>query len=378
MSHYVGLDYSKRSTSVCVVNSQGTIVKEGTTESSATAIRSFLRGEHRRYAGVGLEASSPMWIYDGLRKSRLPIIRIETFHAHSVLRATRNKTDRNDARGIAEIMRIGAFKEAYSRSIEGRRLRVLLASRELVARKLRELEASMDGLIRDYALPTQKSSTTRLQRLGRLQPELREIMVHLLEARSALRRSVESLGEQVRLEANRDPVCRLLMTAPGIGPVASLTFRAAVDDPHRFSRSRNVGAHFGMTPRTYQSGATERRGRISRRGDPSVRSSLYLAARCILRRNSRPSQLKSWGVRIAQRRGWRKAYIAVARRLAVILHRMWLEEAPFIRQWSYQTTPAEVEAHGLEVSGSELGSTGDPTEVETSVEPLLNTERGQV
>ncbi len=119
------------------------------------------------------------------------------------------------------------------------------------------------------------------------------------------------------------------MTAPGVGSVTALTYKAGVDDPTRFKRSRTVAAHFGLTPRRFQSGEIDIDGHISRRGDREVRCALYTAANVLLTRSNRWSPLKAWGMKLAKHRGHRRAVIAVARKLAVILHRMWLDETSF-------------------------------------------------
>jgi transposase len=343
MAHYVGLDCSKRTTSICVVDDRGKIVEEGVAESRPDAISKFLRGGGRRYALVGTEASSPAWLCDGLTKRRFRLVRIESFHAHGVLRAQRNKTDRNDARGIAEIMRIGAFKEVQARSPESRRLRALLSGRSVLQDKLLEVEQALTTLLGEHGLELPKlpqaTRATRLSALVKGRPYLDRLGHQFIHIASELSAGVAELDAVIVAEAAGDPVCRRLMTAPGVGPIVALTYRAAVDDPTRFSSSRDVAAHFGLTPRTYNSGLVERRGRISKRGDPTVRKALFLSARCVLRPSTRPSALKTWGLAIVQKSGWTKGAVAVARRLAVILHLMWLTETDFL--WSQKGEAAQ-------------------------------------
>ncbi|WIY24571.1 transposase [Parasedimentitalea psychrophila] len=119
------------------------------------------------------------------------------------------------------------------------------------------------------------------------------------------------------------------MTVPGVGPIAALTFKAAVDDPTRFKRSPTVGTHFGLTPRRYQSGGHDNPVRISKAGDSDVRAALYAAGNALLMRSIAQSQIKSWGMRLMRTKGRRRAVVAVARKLAVLLHRMWVDGAEF-------------------------------------------------
>ena len=140
------------------------------------------------------------------------------------------------------------------------------------------------------------------------------------------------LDNRTRHMAHADPICQRLMSAPGVGFITALTYKAGVDDPYRFKHSRTVAAHFGLTPRRFQSGEIDIDGHISRCGDRDVRCTLYTAANALLTRSSKWSPLKAWGMKLAKTRGHRRAVIAVARKLAVILHRMWLDDAPF--HWS--------------------------------------------
>jgi transposase len=154
----------------------------------------------------------------------------------------------------------------------------------------------------------------------------------MLDARLVLYRTFLALENRVRNLAKQDPICQRLMTAPGVGPITALTYKAGVDDPTRFTRSRTVAAHFGLTPRRFQSGEIDFDGHISRAGDANVRSTLYVAANSMMTRSSQWSPLKAWGMKLAKTRGHKRAVIAVARKLAVILHRMWIDDTPF--RWS--------------------------------------------
>ena len=159
--------------------------------------------------------------------------------------------------------------------------------------------------------------------------ELSNMLLPLLEARLTLYKIYLQLDKQARILAKDDPVCQQFMSAPGVGKITALTYKAAVDDPTRFKKSRTVAAHFGLTPRRFQSGEIDKPGRISKAGDPAVRAALYLAARSLIVRSKKWSELKVWGMKLVKTKGHRKAVTAVARKLAVILHKMWIGGTDF-------------------------------------------------
>ncbi|MGH7024169.1 MAG: IS110 family transposase [Caulobacteraceae bacterium] len=339
MPYFVGLDASKRTTKICVLDGEGNVAKEGVVDSDPKAIVAFLRVEGRRYARVGMESwSLAPWLYVGLARAGLPIICIETRHSSAVLKAARaNKTDRNDARGIAEIMRAGVYKTVHIKTIESQRIRAVLTVRKVLRIKRIDIENVIRGtlLVFGAKLSSGGARTTYERRVrqsvgGDLHVDA--AIAPLIKVWKSLHDEIGALDLFLGGLAHADPVCRRLMTAPGIGPLGALAFRAGVDEPNRFRRSRDVAAHFGLTPRSNQSGEHDRRGSITRRGDVLVRSALYVAASTQFRRRSRPCWLGAWGAAVASRSGRNKAIVAVARRLAVILHRMWLTDTDF--RWS--------------------------------------------
>jgi transposase len=334
MPHYVGLDASKATTSICIVNEKGERIREGTVATEPEAIIGFLRGEGRHYARIGLEpVTFAPWLYERLAKARLPIICIDARHAHSVLKQRLNKTDRNDAWGIAELMRIGAYKAVHMKTPESQRARLLLVARANLVRQRRNVDNLIGAALLQLGSKLRRGSADTLaRRVAAVAPKTgvtREVLDGLQAVRAAIVAQIKIFEAAIDRVAEDDPVCLRLRTAPGVGALTALTFRAAIDIPERFARSRNVAVHLGLTPRTYQSGPVERRGRISKSGDSVTRSSLWLAAMKIMQRRARSSPLKTWGMQVAARRGAGKAIIAVARRLATILHRMWLNGTDF-------------------------------------------------
>jgi transposase len=336
MSHFVGLDASKDTTSVCILDQFGNVVREGIVETSPAAIIGFLRGERRRYHRIGLESTNfASWLYEGLARAGLPIICIEARHAHGVLKARINKTDRNDALGIAELMRVGIYKAVHIKTRASREAKLVLTTRSLVMHKQIDLDSMIRAALLSYGLKLEPGSprtfARRASELARSEPLLQQIVALLLEARTLLAAKVGVLGAQLNQLVDADPVCQRLLSAPGVGPITALTYRSAIDVAERFTRSRNVGVHLGLTPRAHNSGKRSRQGAISKCGDQAARSALVLAARCVLRKSTRPTELKSWGQELRRRKGYGVATVAVARRLAVILHRMWLDDADFKR-----------------------------------------------
>jgi transposase len=334
MPCYVGLDTAKKLTSVCVLSAKGELIREGQVETTPKALIEFLRGDRRRYALIGMEVG-PMapWLCEGLIQAGLRAVCIDARHAHGALKTQPNKTDRSDARGIAHLMRTGSYRAVHIKSSQSSMARALIKSRKLLISKLRDLQSAIKGFLLAYGLKAPRGEISafgpKAQALVRKHKQAESVIAPLMEVCSVALEQIEGLNERLAQLAADDPVCRLLMSAPGVGPITALIFRAAVDHPGRFTHSRTVGAHFGLTPRTYQSGEIARRGAVSKCGDADVRTALFWAAMVLMRANVRRSWLRDWGEQIAARRGRARALVAVARRLAIILHRMWITDTPF-------------------------------------------------
>ena len=254
------------------------------------------------------------------------------------------KTDRKDARGIAELMRMGWFRPVHCKSISAQETRAILTTRTLIEAKLRDVEMSLRGVLRGFGLKVGKTTPTnfaeRIKELVSEHSNLQVIAEALLAVREVLLREFRSFEKRVRTMARHDERARLLMTTTGVGAVISLTYAAAIDDPARFKNSKQVGAHYGITPKRYQSGEIDYTGRISKIGDKSVRTALYQAAHIILTRPVKASALKSWAMQLAKRIGMAKAKVALARKLAVMMHRMLVEGKPFDHKLPNQVAAA--------------------------------------
>jgi transposase len=259
---------------------------------------------------------------------------MEARQVNAALSAMRNKTDRNDARGIAQVLRTGWFSPVHMKSREAHGQRALLSTRKALLKKTMDLANEVRGLLKVFGIRLPKAvKHGSFDGVVRPMIEMDEILAHalvpLLDARLVLYQHFLELDLRVKRAASHDEVCMRMMTVPGVGPIAALTFKAAVDDPARFKRSRTVAAHFGLTPRRYQSGEHDNPGRISKAGDRDVRATLYAAANALLMRTMAGSQIKSWGMRLMRTKGRRRAVVAVARKLAVLLHRMWIDGTEF-------------------------------------------------
>jgi transposase len=335
MDHYAGIDVSLEYSSICVVDANGKIIREGRVESAPAALISWFAALGHGLARIGLEAGPlSQWLYAAMKEAGLAVELLETRHVRNAFKAMPVKSDRNDARGIAQLMRLGWFRSVHCKSISAQETRAVLTARKLLQSKLGDVERSLRGILRGFGLKvgrtTERSFAARIRTLVTGQAELERIAAALLQAHAVLLREFEGLERRVIEIARLDVRARLLMSVPGVGPIIAVSFAAAIDDPARFKSSKNVGAHFGLTPKKYQSGEIDRDGRISKIGDKPVRTSLYQAAHCILTKPLKGCpQLKSWAMKIARRAGMNKAKVALARKLAVIMHRMLVDGTPF-------------------------------------------------
>jgi len=333
--YFVGLDVSVKRTAVCVVDSAGRVVREALVETDPVTIVSTIRIFGEPIERVGLEAGvSSAWLARGLREAGLPAIVIDATHAAAALRTGfRNKTDRNDARGIADLMRVNKFRTVWVKSPESQRRRSLITVREQLRAQILEAKNTIWSLLQAEGLKPPKIVSPSFDALTRemmaADAGLQLLLKPLVTATEVLEELLVGVNRAITATAKRCSICQRLMSVPGVGPLVAFTFISGVDDPARFNRSRTVGAHFGLTPRRYQSGETDWAGRISRAGDAAVRRALYQAANVLIHRCGRWCALKSWAVRLAKRRGLGKAKVALARRLAVVLHKMWLTGEPY-------------------------------------------------
>jgi len=343
MDHFAGLDVSVKETSVCVVDDTGRIVREVKVASEPDALLAVLTNPTYHFKRIGLEAGPlSQWLFSAVAEAGLPVICVETRHMRAVLKAQINKTDRNDARGIAQMMRAGLYRPVHVKTLRSQKLRMLLTHRKLLQSKAIAIENDLRATLRNFGLKVGMVGTVkfeaRIRELVESFPDLGMLVEPLLIVRRTLREQFDILHRRLLTIVRDDDVCRRLMTIPGVGPVVALTYRATVDVPARFRNSKAVGAVFGLTPAKHQSGETDRTGGISRCGDEMMRTALYEAANIVLVRSTRWSWLKAWAMKIARHRGLKRAIVALARRLAVIMHRIWVDGTEF--RWTRETAAA--------------------------------------
>ena len=337
MNYCAGLDTSSSKTAICVVASKtGDTVFETTVTTDPLAIAEALEPYLERLERIGHEAGSVApWLHRDLSGLGLPMVLLESRHAAMALKIQRNKTDRNDAYGLAQLVRTGWFRPVHVKSEESHRFRLLLTHRRTLKRKLLDIENEIRQSLKVFGLlvgpRVQRSSfEARVRELTAQDALIGGVTECMLRAWSALWREYKRLHDLLIRFVGHDELCRRFMTIPGVGPVTALSFKAAVDDPRRFAKSKTVGAHFGLTSRRIQSGdSIDFDGHISKCGDGEVRTALYEAASAMLVRSKKWCAVKAWGVKIAAKRGHKRAVVAVARKLAVIMHRMWMDGSEF-------------------------------------------------
>jgi len=343
MDHFAGLDVSVKDTSICIVDDTGRITREVKVASEPDALLAVLTNPGYHFKRIGLEAGPlSQWLFTALAEADLPVICVETRHMRAVLKAQINKTDRNDARGIAQMMRVGLYRRLHVKTLRSQKLRMLLTHRKLLQSKAIAVENDLRATLRNFGLKIGIVGTAgfeaRIKELVENVADLTALVEPLLVVRRVLREQIGVLHRRLLAIVRDDDVCRRLMTVPGVGPVVALTYRATVDMPARFRKSKSVGAVFGLTCSRDQSGERDRPGTISRCGDEIMRAMLYEAAQAMLLRSAKWSWLKAWAMQIARRRGMKRAIVALARRLAVILHRIWVDGTEF--RWTRETAVA--------------------------------------
>lgn len=341
--HFIGLDVSQKTTAVCIVDAVGGRVWRGQCRSTPEQIEAIVRQHAAAGARIGIE-TGPMttWLVHELRGRNLDVICLDARHARAALKMQLNKTDQNDAEGLAQIMRTGWFRSVHVKSFETHRARALLGARAQLVGMTTRLSNHIRGVLKTFGLlPGAMRGLPfdrRVEALLEGRPDVAPVVEPMLAAWRQIRVQIAAFDKAVRVEVKANSVCRLLMTVPGIGALTGLAYVSTIEDPDRFRRSRAVGAHCGLTPRQYQSGQIDRSGHISRCGDILTRTLLYEAAGVILTRLKRSCGLKDWADAIAKRAGNGKARVALARKLSVILHSIWRSGEPF--RWTDEPVAA--------------------------------------
>ena len=333
MKLFIGLDVSLAKTAICVVSEHGEIVREAEVASEAEPLLAWLQALDGNIAALGLEAGPlSQWLHRWLTGAGLDAVLMETRQVKGALKAMPIKTDRRDAEGIARLLHLGWFRPVHCKSVSAQEVRAILSARKAIQQNMIALEMSLRGLLRNFGLKVGAISRGkfehRIRELAEGNVMLETATAPMLRARASLRQELADLEKLVRQMAQDDPVCVRLMTMPGVGAVVALTYRSAVDDPARFTSSKNVGPWVGLTPSRNQSGERDVSGGITKAGDVNLRRALCQAATVMMNRG-RATWLRSWGAQVAKRRGRKRAMVALARRISVILHRMWIDGTTF-------------------------------------------------
>jgi transposase len=334
MQQYVGLDVSQKETAVCVIDDAGRIVFEGKARSEPGALAKVIRKRAPLAIRIGFETGAmASWLWHELKQIDLPVVCIDARHAHAALSVRINKSDPNDARGLAELMRMGWYREVRVKSAESQVVRSMLVARARLVSIRRDLENQMRSLLKEngqlFPRAIGRQFRDRVRELLSESHPLRAVIESLLVVHERVSQEQATLDTRVRTLAKADQTTRRLMTVPGIGVVTALTFRHTIDDPSRFRSATSVGAYLGLTPRRKQSGELDLTGRISRWGDRLLRSYLFEAASVLIHRTKRWSPLQAWGLRLVKRIGLKKAKVAIARKMAIILHCIWSDGTEF-------------------------------------------------
>jgi transposase len=331
------LDVSLNTVFVCVVNEKGKVVKENEIPSTPEAIGSFLKGADLEVEKIGLESGNlTHYLKKGLGGMGYDVVIMESRKMAAILATVINKTDKNDARGIAEALRVGHYRECVHRSDEAVEVRTILHARQTVVEERTHLLSSIKGHLKMYGIKLGKGKNKTFrgkveEAVVGLRPRVQRVIKNLLNVLDALEKEIKELDKEVKALAKEDKEVQLLQTIDGVGPITALAFKAEIDDPKRFADSRDVAAYIGLTPNQYSSGETQRQGGISKKGPKRMRCLLVEAATCLLTRSRIWSKLKAWGMKLIKKKGKKKAIIAVARKLAVTMHRMLITQKPFER-----------------------------------------------
>jgi transposase len=336
MKHYVGLDVSMKKTSICIVNEQGKIVHESEVKTDPHDLADAIEKTGLTIALVGFESGSlSHYLSQGFKERALPAVCMDARKMNAILSVRVNKTDKNDARGIADALRAGMFSRVHERPIESINLGSVLAMRRCLVNQRTDTKNHIRGILKTYGIRLGSVGPMRFSKTVQKHIEGLDLLVckmiqSMLELFDMLVQKVSQIDQDLLRIARQDKDARLLMTVPGIGEITALTYKTEIFDPSRFPNSRTVGAYLGMTPTQYSSGETTKQGRISKCGSSELRFLLTEAGLVLLTRSKKWSKLKAWGLKLMRKKGVKKASLALGRKLAVVMHRMLIEQKEFV------------------------------------------------
>lgn len=345
MKYYAGLDVSNEETSICIVDQDSNIVNEAKVKSDPESIHRYLHKKGFQLEKIGIEAGAlSHWLVTGLgARDWKNVICIDSRVMASILSVTINKTDRNDARAIANVMRCNNYKEVHIKSMESISRNCLLNARKTLVGEKTRLHSVVRGILKTFGIKLPTGSIPLRQAIleallfDQYNPDDQKLSDNIdwsvIEALIICYETIEEqfkvLEKRMESLAKNDQVIQRLVTHPGVGIVTAMTFKAEIDDPTRFKKSRSVGAYFGMTPRQHSSGETLKQGRISKSGSTEMRALLHEAGVVLISRTKKKSKLRNWGLKKKAKLKTQKAGMAVGRKIAINLHRMWIDGKDF-------------------------------------------------
>lgn len=336
MKYYAGLDVSMKNTSVCIVDEAGKIVHESTVKTDPNSLADAIEKTGLRVELVGFESGSlGHYLAQGFKERALPAVCMDARKLSPVLELRINKTDKNDARGIADVLRTGMFTRVHDKPKDAIDRSSVLAMRRCIVSQRTDIKNHIRGILKTYGTRLGSVGPTKFSQTVKAHLEGMDLLVRisiegLLEVFDLLCQKIAAMDQELLTVSKKDREVRLLMTVPGIGPITALTYKAEIFDPSRFKNSRTVGAYIGMTPTQYSSGETHKQGRISRCGSSELRSLLTEAGVVLLTKSQKWSKLKAWGLKLMRKKGIKKASLAVGRKLAVLMHRMLVDQKEFV------------------------------------------------
>lgn len=332
---YVGLDVSDKTTHICAVGHDGEVAWRGVCVTDPEVLANTLKAHCPKLVRIVLETGTlSSFLYHGLTERDFPVVCVCARHAKGVLSVQVNKSDVHDAEGLAQMARTGWFKAVHMKDSQTHLDRARLKMREQMVQAHNTMINQMRGLLKLFGLRLGGSTTPgmrnkRLEFMFRQKPELRDVFSPLIASLTALEAQIKAISATIKKRAQSDAVCERLMTVPGVGPITALTYICSIEDPKRFAHGSDAGAYAGLAPRRSQSGERDTKGHISKAGDRNLRHALYEAANNLLSRVKRPFALQTWGKALAVSKGGKRARVAVARKLAALLHKLWLSGERF-------------------------------------------------
>lgn len=341
MTYYVGLDVSLKEVSICVMDKDGQILGQGKVPTDPAQILAFVYRYGKQVVRMVHESGQlSSWLTRELKALGAPVVCIDARLAHKALSARLNKSDKADAEGLAHLARTGWYSEVHIKSEASDEKRILIGSRERLLRMRKDIEGHVRGVLKTFgvrmATVTAKCHRAgfreQLRTVAKHHPSLEAIAGPLIATHETICLECAALEKELVAQARGNELARRFMTIPGVGPIVAMSFIATIDEATRFRKSTQVGAYLGLTPKRHQSGEVDYTTRISKRGDKGMRTLLVEAASTLIGAVKRFSPLKAWALRLAARKGFKKAAVATARKLAIILHRIWLDGTTY--QWT--------------------------------------------